>query len=284
MDMVGFGSRARWSRHERGVDTVCPAPDGAPMNATVARICRYPVKGMNAEDLERVALEPGMGLPHDRRFAIAHATTRFDPGAPEWLPKSSFLMLMKNERLARLEAAFDDAAGDLTIKRGGKQVSRGKVTQPLGRAMIGDFFAAYLKDECAGKPRLIEGSEGHMFSDTPARVLSVINLASVRDLERVVGKPVDPLRFRANIYVEGAYPWEEFHWIGEEITIGDVAFTVEGRINRCAAINVDPATAARDLNIPKDLMRGYGHVDMGVYAAVTRGGTIAVSDDVTASN
>jgi uncharacterized protein YcbX len=254
------------------------------MSATIARICRYPVKGLNAEDLDRVELEPGLGLPHDRRFALAHAAAMFDPAAPDWLPKSNFLMLMKNERLAALEAIFDDPTGTLTIQRDGKQVSRGKVTEPLGRAMIGKFFAAYMKDECPGKPRLVEGPDGYMFSDTPARVLSVINLASVRDLERVVGKPVDPLRFRANLYIEGAYPWEEFHWIGEQITGGATTFTVEGRIDRCAATNVDPVSAARDLNIPKDLRRGYGHVNMGVYVAVTRGGSVAVGDAVKTPN
>ena len=254
------------------------------MTAAIARICRYPVKGLNAEDLERVELAPGLGLPHDRRFALAHAATQYDPGAPEWLSKTHFLMLMKNERLAALKAAFDDATGILAIMRDGKQVSRGRVTEPLGRAMIGDFFAAYMKDECPGKPRLVEAPAGHMFSDTPARVVSIINLASVRDLERVVGQPVDPLRFRANIYVEGVSPWEEFHWVGDSISAGGVAFAVESRIDRCAATNVDPATAIRDLNIPKDLMRGYGHVDMGVYAAITQDGSIAVGDALKTPN
>lgn len=254
------------------------------MTATVARICRYPVKGLNAEDLERVELACGLGLAQDRRFALAHAATRFDPGEPEWLPKTSFLMLMKNERLAALEARFDDATGTLTIRRDGKQVSRGRIVEPIGRAMVGDFFAAYMNDDCPGKPRLVEAPAGHMFSDTPARVVSIINLASVRDLERVVGQPVEPLRFRANFYVEGAYPWEEFDWIGETISAGGARFTVESRIDRCGATNVDPATAIRDLNIPKDLMRGYGHVDMGVYAAVTQDGSVAVGDVLKTPN
>jgi hypothetical protein len=41
------------------------------MAATVAAIYRYPVKGLSAERLDRVALTPGECLPHDRRFAIA---------------------------------------------------------------------------------------------------------------------------------------------------------------------------------------------------------------------
>ena len=44
-----------------------------------------------------------------------------------------------------------------------------------------------------------------MFSDVPEKLVSIINLASLRDLERVLRKPVHPLRFRANI-VSGARP------------------------------------------------------------------------------
>jgi MOSC domain-containing protein YiiM len=52
------------------------------------------------------------------------------------------------------------------------------------------------------------------------------------------------------------------------------------RIVRCAATNVDPETAARDLNIPQTLMRSYGHADCGVYAEVIADGEIAVGDEI----
>ena len=52
---------------------------------TVTAIYRYPVKGLSAEKMNRVALTPGECLPHDRRFAIALASTRFDPQRPDLL-------------------------------------------------------------------------------------------------------------------------------------------------------------------------------------------------------
>ena len=52
------------------------------------------------------------------------------------------------------------------------------------------------------------------------------------------------------------------------------------RIVRCAATNVDPATAARDMNIPHTLMRELGHADLGVYAEVLDGGEIATGDAI----
>ena len=55
------------------------------------------------------------------------------------------------------------------------------------------------------------------------------------------------------------------------------------RITRCAAVNVDPDTAARDLEIPPALMRRLGHNECGIYAEVIAGGPIATGDDVTIS-
>jgi uncharacterized protein YcbX len=134
-----------------------------------------------------------------------------------------------------------------------------------------------------GAPHLVE-APGHMFSDTRDKVVSIINLASVHDLERVVRQPVEPLRFRANLYIEGAPAWSEFEWVGKDIAIGDARLTVTKRIDRCAATNVNPETAERDRNIPRALQRGFGHIDMGVYAKVVTGGTIATGDSLSVSN
>ena len=67
-------------------------------NMAVAAIYRYPVKGLSAEKMDRVTLMPGECLPHDRRFAIALGSTRFDPQHPEWLSKTRFIMLMRDEK------------------------------------------------------------------------------------------------------------------------------------------------------------------------------------------
>ena len=52
------------------------------------------------------------------------------------------------------------------------------------------------------------------------------------------------------------------------------------RIDRCAAINVDPTTGVRDLNLIKVLKKFYGHVDMGVFAKVTKSGSFTIGDNL----
>ncbi len=242
--------------------------------AHVAGIYRYPVKGLDGCELESAKLEPGDTIPWDRAFAILNGDTDFDPENPVFLAKTKFLQLARNEKLANLKSSFDPDSGLLTILRADKPVSRGNVFERIGRQMLEQFFAAYMAEDLRGAPHILHGNH-HSFSDVRAKCLSIINLASVRDLERVIGKPVDPLRFRGNLYVDGLAPWVELEWAGRDILIGDDIF-LHGleRIGRCAATNVDPATAARDLNIPQTLMQAFGHSDCGIYVEVIEGGEI----------
>ena len=248
--------------------------------ATIRAIYRYPVKGLSAEALATAALRPGETLAGDRRYAIENGPSGFDPAAPGYLPKQRFLMLMKNERLARLDTHFDDAMQVLTIKENGREAVRGDLGTAAGCAAIEGFFAGFCADELRGPPRVL-AAPNHSFSDVAKKVVSIINLASVAAIEGMVDRPVDPLRFRGNLYVDGWSAWREFDLVGREIAIGAQARAkVVKRIVRCAATNVEPATGVRDLDIPPTLLRHLGHADCGVYAEVVAGGVIATGDAV----
>ena len=250
------------------------------MVATIARISRYPVKGLSAQDLDETTLAPDEPVLHDRRFALLHGASSFDIAAPQWKPKTNFLMLMRDERLAALDTDYDDATCTLTIRRQGRVVARGRIDTQTGRTLIDQFFAAYMKDEMPGPFRTIE-APGHMFSDIAANAVSLINLASARDIERVARAPVDPRRFRGNVLIDGLEKWAEMGWVGRTLRVGsDVRLQVFKTIQRCAATEVNPDTAQRDLNLPKLLRAGFGHVECGIYAKVVQGGRIAVGDAI----
>jgi uncharacterized protein YcbX len=247
--------------------------------AQIASIYRYPVKGLSPEPLRSVAVTPGQTLPADRRYAIENGPSGFDAAAPVWMSKITFLMLMRNERLAGLQTHFDDRTHLLTISENGRVAAQGDLETPEGRTAIEAFFAANFATELKGAPKVLSGG-GHSFSDVARKVVSIINLGSVAAIESMVGVPVHPLRFRANLYVRGWPAWREFDLLGQTIAIGAARFKIVKRILRCAAINVDPETAARDLDIPQTLMRRLGHADCGVYAEVIAGGTIAAGDSI----
>ena len=247
--------------------------------AQIASLYRYPVKGLSPEPLPQVALGVGRTLPADRRYAIENGPCGFDPLAPVWMPKSYFLMLMRDERLAGLQTHFEDKTNLLTIRECGKVVAQADLETSAGRAAIEAFFATNFAHELKGPPKLISGG-GHSFSDVARKVVSIINLGSVAAIEDIVGQPVHPLRFRANLYVSGWPAWHEFELLGQTLAIGEARLKVVKRITRCTAINVDPETAARDLNIPPTLMRRLGHAECGVYAEVIVGGAIGVGDAI----
>jgi uncharacterized protein YcbX len=143
-----------------------------------------------------------------------------------------------------------------------------------------DYFAEFCADELRGRPKILH-APGHSFSDVARKVVSIINLNSVGAIEELVGVPVHPLRFRANVYVEGWPAWSELDLLGKVLAAGpSTRLKVVKRIVRCAATNVDPQTGIRNLNVPHTLMRTYGHGDCGIYAEVVRAGEIAVGDTI----
>ncbi len=248
---------------------------------TIQSIYRYPVKGLSPQALPQVTLTVGGTLPADRAYAIENGPTGFDPAHPAYFPKQRFLMLMRNERLAALKTGYDEQHHTLTIEHEGRDVARGDLRTAEGRAAIEAFMAAFCADELKGPPKVLAG-EGHSFSDVAKKVVSIINLASVAAVETAVGAPVDPLRFRANLYVAGWPAWHEFDLMGEELSAGGARLKVVKRIVRCAATNVDPQTGIRDMEIPPTLMRTFDHMDCGVYAEVIGAGDVRIGDAIRA--
>jgi uncharacterized protein YcbX len=236
-----------------------------------------------------VRLTPGATLPADRLYAIENGPSGFDAEKAAYLPKIRFLMLMKNERLAALRTDFDEDTHELTVVADGRTVAKGDLRTAEGRAAVERFFASYCADELRGPPRILGGQDGHTFSnmkpphsfsDVAQKAVSVINLASVAAVENAVGAPVDPLRFRGNLYVSGWPAWHEFELLGKTISIGGARLKAVRRIKRCAATNVEPDTGVRDLNIPLTLSESFGHVDCGIYTEVVGGGDVAIGDPV----
>jgi uncharacterized protein YcbX len=244
----------------------------------VAAIYRYPVKGLSPEPLESVVLTPGETLPYDRAYAIENGPSGFNPDAPKTLPKILYLMLMRNENLAALRTHFDEATSTLTIRYNGAVLAEGKLSTPEGRDAIAAFFNVYSADDLRGPAKVIPAPPGFSFSDVSQKVVSLINLESARTLGREIDADVNPLRFRGNLHIEGMGAWDEFALVGRKLRIGSVTFEGVKRIERCAATNVDPVTADRDLTIPASLLRIYGHADCGAYLRVVEGGKISVGD------
>jgi uncharacterized protein YcbX len=243
----------------------------------VEYLYRYPVKGLTAEALETVRVEPGQMIPWDRAFALAQGDAPFDPAAPGWMQKTHFLCLMANARAALLKSSFDTHDGTLTIRAPGGATIAANALTPAGRERIGAWLTEFLGPEARGTPHF-HHVPGHAFSDVKAKVLSLINVASLDDLSRRVGALRHKRRFRANLYFSGAPAWSELGWVGQEILAGGTRLRVVKRIPRCPATQVNPDTAERDADPVRELRAAFGHPDLGIYAEVMEGGEIAIGD------
>ncbi len=240
---------------------------------------RYPIKGLSPQSVPGIELEPGKPFPHDRVFAFARPGSPIDPDAPRWGKKGLFVMLMLDEALARVQSHLDVDTLAFTLKQGNRQVLAIDLGDPAAVPELEAFFYN-LMPKLRAAPRLVRARDGH-FMDKPDNVLSLINLATVRNLEERWGYAIDPLRFRANFYIDGGRPWEEFDWVGGDIGIGDASFRVDRRNGRCSATNVNPVTGERDLDLPGSLRAAFGHKDLGVYLVVREGGRVVIGDAVT---
>lgn len=246
---------------------------------TIARICTWPVKGLNEVALKRTDLVAGEPLLLDRAFGIARGSAMSSGRDPSEFGWKDFIQLKNCPRLATLTSEFDLEEQVLTLKRQGRQVAKGNLSQPIGRTLIEQFLNAYLKEELKSPPKIIGGT-GDTFTDARQPLLSIINLETLKDIERVSRSQIEPRRMRGNLYVEGLPAWAEFDMIGQTVSAGGATLEIVARIDRCAATHVNPDTGESDLQLTRFLQGGFGHMDCGVFAKVVEGGEIKVGDDL----
>jgi len=251
------------------------------MTGLLAGIFRHPVKGFTPEALAAVDLAPGAGFPADRIYAVENGPCGFDPAAPAFIPKQKFTVLAALPRVAAATTRYHEASGDLEATAPGAPPFFGRLTEPAGR----DAFAAWLSDllgaDAPGPLKVIAATQDWRFTDHPLGQVSIVNLASVADLSARMGVELDPLRFRANLYVEGWPAWAEHDWAGRRLMLGWAEAKVFKPIVRCAAPDVNPATAERDVEVTKALFDAFGHMNCGIYVRMTRAGRLSLGDACT---
>ncbi len=238
---------------------------------------RYPVKGLTAEALDQADVEEGGAIPWDRAFALAQGDSGFDPSNPAWLPKWNFLCQMKHAKAALLFSVFDPTSKMLRIRApDGSGIEANPLTE-AGRQRFASFLTDYLGDEARGQPSF-HHIPGHVFGDQKKPVVSLNNLASLRDFEARVGAKRHRRRFRANVWFSGAPAWAERDWIGREIQVGGAVLRVVKGTTRCLATQVNPETGERDADPISELRSLYGHIELGVHAEVVDAGRFSIGD------
>jgi len=243
----------------------------------LSSLYRFPLKSAAGESLQRCASD-SLGLLGDRRWMVVAAGT------------GRFLTQRILPRMALLQAHWQ---GDTALKLAAPGMPELLVRVPDDKTMrcvqvwsanpvvpdAGETAAAWLSDFLGQACRLVylpedDGiqvdldyarlGEHTAFSDGFPFLL--IGQASLDDLARRVGRPLEMLRFRPNLVVSGAEPYAEDGW--KRIRIGQLTFRVVKPCSRCVIPTLDPATGERapdrePLNTLLSYRKGPGGVFFG---------------------
>ena len=251
------------------------------------KIVRYPIKGLSGEELKKVNLVSGGTIPGDRKFAIARYESKINEFGLKFMKKTNFLALVKDKKLALLKLFLDLESEHLKIFLGKKKCFSGSLNDENDLNRLSEFFCGFLNIDFKKKPKLVRDRSTkkeilkHSFSDIPEKAVSFINFQTIQDVEKKIGKKINFFRFRGNFNFSGGHPWEEFDWIGKKLKIGSAEFEVFKKTQRCLATTVNPSNGERDINIPFELSKNFGHFDLGVYCKIIKDGIVKKNDEIT---
>lgn len=248
----------------------------------VRMLRRHPVKGFTPEAMESVTLKAGAHFPCDRMYAVEDGPSGFNPRKPGHVSKQKFTVLAKIPEVAKARTKYDEDTGVIIVEAGGEPPFIARLTEEAGRKGFAAWLTRFLGDLATGPLQVLPAPEGHRFMDHPQGFVSIINLASVRDLHEKTGRAIDPMRFRANVYVDGWPAWAELEMAGRDIQLGGARVKGVKPIVRCSATCVDPSTGDYDMDLPGDLFEHYNHMHCGLYVSVEEGGELKVGDRVQA--
>ncbi|MGC1497433.1 MAG: MOSC N-terminal beta barrel domain-containing protein [Sulfitobacter sp.] len=242
----------------------------------VSALYRHPLKGHGREALQSVTLHVGQSMPFDRRWAVAHDASVADGSA--WVACQNFSRGSKAPALMAIHAKLDDDTGLLTLSHPDRPDLTFDPDQDPAE------FLAWVRPLVPGDralPARILQLAKRGFTDTDFASISLCNVASNAAVAEQAKVDISPLRWRGNIWFEGAAAWQEFDWIGQEITLGGATLSIREPIVRCLATTANPETGLRDVDTLGILKSTWKHQNFGIYAEVTKGGLVALGDSLT---
>ena len=262
---------------------------------SVVSLWRYPVKSMMGEELNAAGLTE-RGLLGDRAYALVDSSNRKVVSA-------------KNPR--KWGSLFDFRAALAEPPRGGEKIPPARITLPDGTIVsseqrdLNQILSGVLgrevtlattapqdpsleeywpdMDGLAHRETVTEEAmpRGTFFDLAVVHVLTTSTIDRLRELYPQ-GR-FEVRRFRPNIVVEPASGEKNFvenTWIGHTLAIGDeVRLSITGPCPRCVMTTLPQGDLPRDPRILRTAAQ-HNQVNVGVYAAVLRGGRIHRGDPV----
>ena len=259
------------------------------MSATISSINYCPVKSISFQSVDECEIKKNIGITGDRIFAF---TKGLDLDQAKLIEKSpedrkgkwnKILTLKNSPVLNKYNFLYENEK--LTLTTNEKKILTIDVNKTSERQLLSEKIIEL--ESSLKKPIFLIKNEECPFFDTTisnkvsfVNSVSLLNINSINDFQKKIGKEIQIPRFRGNICMDGIKAWEEREWIGKIIKINNVSFKVEKNIPRCVAINLKPKTDDNSLNLLQSLKKTYNHFDMGIYLTALDDGSISLGNSI----
>jgi uncharacterized protein YcbX len=255
------------------------------MKPVVSSIHFSPIKSLSFQSINTAIIKKDVGFEEDRIFAFSRAidmslakTIEKDPSERELI---HFLTLKNTPALNKYDFKFEN--GMISIFKDNLEISK----YPIEDKEAISKEISKLEPNLPG-PIFFLKNELFPFYDTTnssnvSNTISLINLNSIKDFNLKINKQIEFERFRGNIHIKDLDAFEERNWINKTIKINEAEFKVLKHIPRCSATNLKVNSDQADINLPNELKKVYGHIDMGIYLYPLNNSKISVNDELIVS-
>ncbi len=237
-----------------------------------------PVKSLSFNNVDTLEIIKNIGVKNDRIFAFTNnlnfKNIELIKNNPLKREIYNFLSLKKYPELNQYNFILEDKF--LILKFENKIILKTDIDNQHEVKIL----CSKLEDNLPNinNINLLKDNMNPFFDTMPNKSISLINLNSIRDFEKLSNHQVEHERFRGNIYVEDLEKWEERKLVGKVLSINDLKFKVIKEIPRCSATNIKPKTSDINLNIPINLKKIYNHINLGIYLDPLNDGKINKGD------
>ena len=247
----------------------------------VAAVGFTPVKGMRHTSYDTVVLDEH-GPVGDRAFCVVD------------VPERRVLRTVQNPSLVAVRPRWDGRVLDLVLPSGetasaaptasGERITCDYWGRQAALDLLDGPHAALVSSWLGVPVRLAAAPPGAVVYGAP---VSVVSLASLRDLSDRVGRPDlvrEAARLRATVVVDTEEPYVEETWAGRTLRLGAATVRVNAPIPRCAVIDLDPVTGVPSARLLQALAgrpdAASGELHFGVDAHVVEPGVVRPGDVV----